>query len=281
MYKDEYGNIRSEISIMDFVQEMDKPYDPSIDTREHISFNSHDDDQVHRGNKGEEDRLTLENATAPLPSKFDVFRRLTEMEEKNHDRHQSVGMMLDEVKKMQNSLNAQQTANSSNINEIRISQVAIMQQNEECTSLLQECQSTNRSSYQLYADCEEVKKTIETKITQLEELNHQINVKLENVSNKQLELDTLSAQTQSKIEWAVSQNEQIANSFAELSEISRSIVNRQSDLTLQDIINGLILLFLEPNGVNAMNKEVGELFVKDIDKFKENVKKSLHDNIVK
>ena len=42
-------------------------------------------------------------------------------------------------------------------------------------------------------------------------------------------------------------------------------------LSIQDIIHSLILVFLEPNGTDAINKEAGQLFVQHIDAFKENV----------
>ena len=51
-------------------------------------------------------------------------------------------------------------------------------------------------------------------------------------------------------------------------------------LTIQDIINSLILLFLEPNGNDSINKQAGKLLIKNIDLFKQNVIKSINGQYV-
>ena len=217
MYKDEYGNIKNEMTIMDIIEEMDKPYDPRIDEKGPIYFSSHEDSEVPLS-QNDEEQEAVDNITEPLPARFDIFRRLLEMEERSQERQQSVGTMMDEIRKMQSTVNGQQSANSNHLNEIRIQQMAIIQQNESSISVLQDCQGSNRSSYQIRSDCEGILKTVEAKVVQLDELNEQINKNFDSMSNKQVELEAVGSEIQSKIEWATTQNENIAHSYAELHE---------------------------------------------------------------
>ena len=231
MEKDEYGNIHSEMSIIDFVHEMDKPYDPQIE-KDPITFSSQLDGI--RPMTEDEQQEALEKAAAPVPARFDIFKRLLEMEEKNHTGQKDIRAMMDEVRKVQSAISGQQSMNSNHINEIRIQQMAIIQQNEQSAQVLLDSQGTNRTSHQLRADCEDIKKSVEAKVTQLAELEAQLKSKFEDVDQKQAGLEAVGNEIQSKVEWTTTQNGQIAQSTAELGELSRSIMSRQEELTAQE-----------------------------------------------
>ncbi len=202
------GNILTEVSIMDFLQEEDKSYVPRDDS----VLPSDLPPSTPEGSK-----------SASLPGKFDIFKKLLEIEENNEQRLDEIRVVLGELRDSQGTLNVQQMSTRTTLNEARNIQSSILEQQEQTHDILRDCEGTNRKSYQLRADAQEMHASMETKFKELNVMHEKVQGEVDQLSLKHAELENISIEIQGKVQWTVAQNEQVVAQTAQLSELQRSI----------------------------------------------------------